>query len=202
MLTAFVWVRFKGLPKNTNIILGSYRSLGVVFIHSCLERLSASVQPLTAELRVSTMGYQNILIAIELTEESDEVMKVGKALATAFSSSATVVSVVQPLSGAYGGLDMANMAAVASFEQDAVGQARKQLKALAQEFEIDPDQTLVLVGSPAAEIRRKAQQEGHDLIVIGTHGRHGLGLLLGSTANAVLHGVTCDVMAVKIKPDS
>jgi universal stress protein A len=36
------------------------------------------------------------------------------------------------------------------------------------------------------------------LIVIGTHGQKGLQLLLGSTANAVLHGAGCDVLAVRI----
>ncbi len=38
-----------------------------------------------------------------------------------------------------------------------------------------------------------------DLIIIGTHGQHGIALLLGSTANAVLHGVSCDVLAVRVK---
>ena len=38
-----------------------------------------------------------------------------------------------------------------------------------------------------------------DLIVIGTHGQSGLKLLLGSTANAVLHGVKVDVLAVKVE---
>ncbi len=40
-----------------------------------------------------------------------------------------------------------------------------------------------------------------DLIVLGTHGRHGLGLILGSTANGVLHGASCDVLAVRIDND-
>ena len=35
-------------------------------------------------------------------------------------------------------------------------------------------------------------------LVVGSHGRHGLALLLGSTANAVLHGAPCDVLAVRI----
>ena len=39
---------------------------------------------------------------------------------------------------------------------------------------------------------------GADLIVVGSHGRHGLALLLGSTANGVLHGATCDVLAVRV----
>ena len=37
-----------------------------------------------------------------------------------------------------------------------------------------------------------------DLIVIGSHGRHGLALLLGSTANGVLHGAPCDVLAIRV----
>jgi universal stress protein A len=37
--------------------------------------------------------------------------------------------------------------------------------------------------------------------VIGTHGRHGLGLLLGSTVNAVLHGLDTDALAVRIRFD-
>jgi universal stress protein A len=56
----------------------------------------------------------------------------------------------------------------------------------------------VKIGNPAHEIRDAATELEADLIVVGTHGRHGLGLLLGSTANAVLHGVGCDVLAVRV----
>jgi universal stress protein A len=34
---------------------------------------------------------------------------------------------------------------------------------------------------------------------VGSHGRHGLALLLGSTANSVLHGSPCDVLAVRVR---
>lgn len=40
-----------------------------------------------------------------------------------------------------------------------------------------------------------------DLIVIGTHGRSGIKRLLGSTANAVLHGTKQDVFAVRVHED-
>ena len=56
----------------------------------------------------------------------------------------------------------------------------------------------VEIGSPADEIHHMAEKLNADLIVIGTHGQSGLRLLLGSTANAVLHGVKRDVLAVKI----
>ena len=40
-----------------------------------------------------------------------------------------------------------------------------------------------------------------DLVVIGSHGRHGLELLQGSTSNSVVHGTTCDVLAVHLPGD-
>jgi universal stress protein A len=37
-----------------------------------------------------------------------------------------------------------------------------------------------------------------ELIVLGTHGQKGVQLLLGATANSVLHGADCDVLAVRV----
>jgi universal stress protein A len=54
-------------------------------------------------------------------------------------------------------------------------------------------------GAPHIEIQDLIKELGVDLLVIGTHGKHGVQLLLGSVANSVIHGVTCDVLAVRIK---
>ena len=52
------------------------------------------------------------------------------------------------------------------------------------------------------EAHKTAREQGADLIIVGSHGRHGLALLLGSTANGVLHGASCDVLAVRVgNPD-
>ena len=54
----------------------------------------------------------------------------------------------------------------------------------------------------APQLGGVADEAGADLIVVGSHGRHGLALLLGSTANGVLHGAMCDVLAVRVgKPE-
>jgi universal stress protein A len=53
-------------------------------------------------------------------------------------------------------------------------------------------------GSPRQEVVQLAEREQVDLIVVGSHGRHGLSLLLGSTANSVLHYARCDVMAIRL----
>ena len=60
------------------------------------------------------------------------------------------------------------------------------------------DQMQIAFGHPRQEIHRVATDQQCDLIVVGSHGRHGLALLLGSTANDVLHGAPCDVIAVRL----
>jgi nucleotide-binding universal stress UspA family protein len=56
----------------------------------------------------------------------------------------------------------------------------------------------VAEGGPAAEIIRLARGLGANLIVMGTHGRTGLGrLLMGSVAEDVLRRAPCPVMALK-----
>jgi universal stress protein A len=53
-------------------------------------------------------------------------------------------------------------------------------------------------GDPPAEILRVADEIGADLIVLGTHGRTGLGrLLMGSVAERVMRKATCPVLTVK-----
>ena len=84
------------------------------------------------------------------------------------------------------------------YSQDVKEQAMKKLSEIAADNNIPTGNVNVEIGSPADEIHYVAEKLNADLIVIGTHGQSGLRLLLGSTANAVLHGVKRDVLAVKI----
>jgi nucleotide-binding universal stress UspA family protein len=55
-------------------------------------------------------------------------------------------------------------------------------------------------GDPALEIVGAAREEKADLIVMGTHGRTGLGhLLIGSTAEKVVRTSPCPVLTVRSK---
>jgi len=79
--------------------------------------------------------------------------------------------------------------------------AKKHLAALGDELDVAKDEQWLEIGSPKLEIVRIAEENNVDLIVMGSHGRHGLALLLGSTANGVLHYAKCDVLAVRLKDD-
>jgi universal stress protein A len=61
-----------------------------------------------------------------------------------------------------------------------------------------PVETCLREGTPAEEIVRAADDLGADLIVLGSHGRTGLGrLLMGSVAEAVMRRAGCPVLLAK-----
>jgi nucleotide-binding universal stress UspA family protein len=56
----------------------------------------------------------------------------------------------------------------------------------------------LLEGEPAEQIIRTARETQSDLIIMGTHGRTGLGrLLMGSVAEHVMRKAPCPVLTVK-----
>ena len=75
-------------------------------------------------------------------------------------------------------------------------QAEKELNALAEKLGVDPEHRLLELGSTKNEVLRVAKEHQIDLIVTGSHGKHGLALLLGSTAQSILHGTPCDMLIV------
>ncbi|MFU8816098.1 MAG: universal stress protein [Pseudomonadales bacterium] len=146
------------------------------------------------------MAYRHILAAVDLSEESSQVLDRARAEADQHGARLSLLSVVKPLTQVYGGIDIAPLGGTnVSFEQQALDQAGQQLAELARRYGVAASDAHVLLGAPAYDIREFARTAGADLIVIGTHGRHGLGLLLGSTANGVLHGVDRDVLVVRVR---
>jgi len=139
--------------------------------------------------------YQRVLLAVDLTEESIHVADRATALAERNSAELHVVHVIEPLSLAYGGDIPMDISSV----QDQIHeQAKRHLGEFCARHGIAPDNGHLIFGRPDGEIHRKADELAADLIVVGSHGRHGLALLLGSTANGVLHGASCDVLAVRV----
>lgn len=141
-------------------------------------------------------SYQQVLVAVDLTAESKQVL--AKAQAIANGATLHLVHVIEPLTYAYGGDIPMDLSEVQNQLQQ---QATQQLAQLAQPLAVAKDHQHVLIGQPTSEIHRLAEEQGVDLIVVGSHGRQGLALLLGSTANGVLHGVKCDVLAVRVNPE-
>lgn len=146
------------------------------------------------------MTYQHILVAIDLTDECHPVVARAQALATASNATLALVHVIEPMAMAFGGdvpMDLSML------QQQQFDQARERIASFADRYpSLGPDQQLLAYGQPRQEVHRLAKETNCDLIVVGSHGRHGLALLLGSTANDILHGAPCDVLAVRLqKPE-
>ena len=139
--------------------------------------------------------YRRIMLAVDLTDESTAVARRATALAQAFDAELHLVHVIEPLSLAYGGDIPMDLSSVQEQIHD---QARSHLAEFAATLNIPADRQYLIFGRPESEIQRVAESKGADVIVVGSHGRHGLALLLGSTANGVLHGANCDVLAVRV----
>lgn len=79
--------------------------------------------------------------------------------------------------------------------------ALKTMKLSGAELEHDmkhPVETVLRDGVPVEEVLRMAKEVQSDLIVMGTHGRTGLGrLLMGSIAEQVLRRTACPVLTVR-----
>ncbi len=142
-------------------------------------------------------AYQHILFATDFTDEALQVGARAKEIAQRYGARLSLVHVIEPVVVSPG----YDLLPVLPEVPDEVLQTSSQeaLQRLAERLEIQDAGRRVITGVSTKEgILEAVQELGADLIVIGSHGRHGLALLLGSTANAVLHGAPCDVLAVRI----
>lgn len=145
-------------------------------------------------------SYKNILVAIDLSEDSRKVLQRAKEIAARNEhAKLSVVHTLEPLGFAYGGdipMDLT------SIQDQLDAHAHARLKELLTDLEIPAENQYVLVGMPDSETHRLAKEMDIDLIVVGSRGRHGFQLLLGSVSSGVLHGAPCDVLAVRVGKNS
>ena len=140
------------------------------------------------------MRYGTIVIATDFSESSLLAMETGLQLAQESEAEVHLLHVFNPPVG------MDPMGMTAPSIGDLEEEAKSQLEGLVPEnmpegVTIHP---VVLRGMPTSTIAEFARDKDADLIVVGTHGRTGLGrLFMGSTAEALLRQAPCHVMVVK-----
>ncbi len=146
--------------------------------------------------------YQNILLAVDFSKASTCVAQRAMQLAPE-GSQLTVLHVAEYLPMLdYSGDPMA-MTPLAIDEDLLMEDAKQSLQRFVdkhlQGVEVVQQ---VKMGIPKLDILQTVEKQNIDLLVIGSHGRHGLARLLGSTAAAVINDCPCDILAVRINPDN
>ena len=142
------------------------------------------------------MAYSHLLIAIDLTEDCRLVLEKAQKLRDALACKATLVHVVEPLTMAFGGDVPMDLSLLQAQQTE---QAQNKLNILAEQHELlKANNCHLRFGQPRQEIHELAKEQNCDLIIVGSHGRHGLALLLGSTTKDLLSGAPCDILAVDL----
>jgi universal stress protein A len=144
--------------------------------------------------------YQHILMAVDFSEQGVYVAEKARSLAYRYQAKLSIIHVLDNIP-----MPDTNYGTVIPLNQDSSNELLEAEKAKLMKFgnqlNVDLANRWMLWGVPKQEIIHIAVQEQVDLIVVGSHGRHGLALLLGSTANSVLHHAKCDVLAIRLQDD-
>lgn len=137
--------------------------------------------------------YKHILFATDLTSDTDYLVEKVRSMCGFTGAKLSLIHVVEPLPGysyAYLGIE--------DIEGQLLNEARQSIEKLGAQLKVPASNVHVEVGPTKTKILKIAEDISADLIICGSHGRHGLSLLLGSTANAILHGAKCDVLTVRL----
>jgi universal stress protein A len=139
--------------------------------------------------------YKKILVCLDLTTDSEQIVERGLALARQSGAELTLLHVVEyvPVEP----MGEALLPAV-QIEGELVDRARTRIAEIATKFGLGAADRLVETGNIKGEVVRLAQERGVDLIVLGSRERHGVSILFNFTEDTVLHAAPCDVLAVRL----
>lgn len=142
--------------------------------------------------------YQNILLAIDFSDYGQYVARRAKHLANQFNAHLHIIHVLDNIP-----MPDTPYGTVISLDEDSsddlLEAEKNKFKQISDQLNIAPARRWMIWGEPQQEITRFAAQQHIDLIVVGSHGRHGLAVLMGSTAKGILYHADCDVLAVHLK---
>jgi nucleotide-binding universal stress UspA family protein len=138
---------------------------------------------------------KRILVPTDFSAPADAALTYAIDLASKLGASISLVHVFDDPSGIHTG---EYVPMPSEMRGEIVADLRRRLAELVAKrghSELNPQ---LLVGPTARTIVETARDSGADLIVIGTHGRHGMSrLLIGSVAERVVRTATCPVLTVR-----
>jgi universal stress protein A len=140
--------------------------------------------------------YNNVLIAIDTSSESEQVLRKGIEIAKLTNAAVSVIHVLElpmPMVG--------EMALIDTYfnSEEYTKLIKDTLYALLKKVNLPESSLHIVSGLPASTVVHYAENKKADLIVTGSHGKNGIKLLLGSIASGILHKAKCDVLVYRLK---
>src|SRR5579872_5243443 len=144
----------------------------------------------------SLLSVKNVLFATDFSPTSEAALPYAAAICRRFGSTLHNVHVLSDASLMLmtGGVDYVSMGTI---YEDAHAEARQRLDQLSERVEGISHRNYVRHGQVWKSLCGLIHENEVDLVVVGTHGRTGLGkLLLGSVAEDILRHSPCPVLTV------
>lgn len=139
--------------------------------------------------------YKKVLVAIDLSKQSDIPMCKAIKLANYYNATLDVIHVISMAIPYYS-------YSFSSEIQDAVYADTKQyFVKFCEKYNIPKERQHLLIGSPKLQILELVEKIQCDLLIVGSHGdQHLLPATFGSTASSLISKAKCDVLTVTIHP--
>jgi len=145
---------------------------------------------------VSPLAVKNVLFATDFSPTSEAALPYAVAICRHFGSTLHTVHVLSEagLLMMAGGVDYVS---VGTIYEDAQNEAKERLDQISEYMEVIPHRNYVRHGPVWKTLASIIAENEVDLVVVGTHGRTGLGrLLLGSVAENILRHAPCPVLTI------
>ena len=159
-------------------------------------QVEESGKTLPIESKHAAISLKNILFATDFSETSEAALPYAAAISRRFGSTLHAAHVLSDTNVLMmtGGVDYVSMG---TLYEDAHTEAKEKLDQLSARLEGIPHRNYVRHGQVWRNLEAIVVENGIDLIVVGTHGRTGLGkLVLGSVAEDILRHAMCPVLTV------
>ncbi|WP_295399791.1 universal stress protein [uncultured Thiocystis sp.] len=152
---------------------------------------------------MQTGDYKHLLLAVDFERESAPVVTRAQGLRRLTGARLTLLHVIEHIPPAMEYMTLGYSGEIAlpenhELEAELMAIAMRQMDVLGEQLDVATIDRLIRVGSTGHLIDEVAAELDVDLVVLGSHGRHGLLGIFGSTARTVLRHSTCDVLCVKI----
>jgi nucleotide-binding universal stress UspA family protein len=152
-------------------------------------------EKVTPHLETTTLHIKGILAATDLSEQATIALEFAARLAKQFHSRLHLLYTVMPQ------LYIANTAVLsAEVQKVEIDRAQEELRRYASkiaELRTLRHEEIALCGPTIDAIDELVEMKGIDLLVMGSHGRSGLGkMMLGSVAEAAIRRLHCPVLVV------
>ena len=144
------------------------------------------------------MLFQNILVPVDLSNQSTKAFKVALDIAKKYDSKIIILTCIEKNTSDQFYFELAINPQLLKKQSKVVKKHFEKLESIAKKNNVSVKSKILASRSPTNTIVTFAKSKKQDLVIIGSHGRTGFNKwLLGSVANGVSQKINCPVFIVK-----